>query len=79
MTTHLITVNKMAEAKTATARKTAETKKTTTAKKTCARKRAVKPAQPKHIGIVSNDTWLEPFEDAIRGRHEPFWRSCRWR
>lgn len=23
-----------------------------------------------HIGIVKNDSWLEPFEDAIRGRHE---------
>ena len=26
--------------------------------------------QPKHIGLVQNDSWLEPFEDAIRGRHE---------
>ena len=25
---------------------------------------------PKHIGLVCNDSWLEPFEDAIRGRHE---------
>ena len=23
-----------------------------------------------HIGLVKNDAWLEPFEDAIRGRHE---------
>ena len=23
-----------------------------------------------HIGLVQNDSWLEPFEDAIRGRHE---------
>ena len=23
-----------------------------------------------HIGLVKNDPWLEPFEDAIRGRHE---------
>ncbi len=23
-----------------------------------------------HIGLVKNDSWLEPFEDAIRGRHE---------
>ena len=26
--------------------------------------------QPKHIGLVQNDSWLEPFEDAIRGRHD---------
>ena len=25
---------------------------------------------PKHIGLVQNDSWLEPFEDAIRGRHD---------
>ncbi len=24
----------------------------------------------KHIGIVKNDSWLEPYEDAIRGRHD---------
>jgi len=29
-----------------------------------------KSAAPKHIGLVQNDGWLEPFEDAIRGRHE---------
>ena len=23
-----------------------------------------------HIGLVKNDPWLEPFEDAIRGRHD---------
>ena len=23
-----------------------------------------------HIGLVTHDPWLEPFEDAIRGRHE---------
>ena len=26
--------------------------------------------QPKHIGLVQNDSWLEPFEEAIRGRHD---------
>ncbi|MBQ6966253.1 MAG: alpha amylase C-terminal domain-containing protein [Bacteroidaceae bacterium] len=26
--------------------------------------------QVKHIGIVQNDPWLEPFEGAIRGRHD---------
>ena len=25
---------------------------------------------PEHIGLVKNDPWLEPFEDAIRGRHD---------
>ena len=29
-----------------------------------------KPCVPKHIGIVKNDMYLEPYEDAIRGRHE---------
>ena len=29
-----------------------------------------KPAPVKHIGIVKNDPWLEPFEGAICGRHE---------
>ena len=23
-----------------------------------------------HIGLVKNDKWLEPFEDAIKGRHD---------
>ncbi len=27
-------------------------------------------AQEKHIGLVEHDSWLEPYEDAIRGRHE---------
>jgi len=25
--------------------------------------------QAEHIGLVANDKWLEPFEDAIKGRH----------
>ena len=29
-----------------------------------------KAATPQHIGIVKNDPWLEPFEGAIRGRHD---------
>ena len=29
-----------------------------------------KTVQPKHIGLVKNDPYLEPYEDAIRGRHE---------
>ncbi len=41
------------------------------AKKSACRSKAVKAAaKPKHIGIVKNDPWLEPFEDAIRGRHD---------
>ena len=27
-------------------------------------------AQSQHIGIVQHDGWLEPFEEAIRGRHD---------
>ena len=51
------------------------TKKETTAKKTVAKKAAAKKAAapksaPEHIGLVRNDSWLEPFEDAIRGRHD---------
>ena len=44
-------------------------------KKICIRKKAAKAAAPKkkepaHIGLVKNDSWLEPFEGAIRGRHD---------
>ena len=62
----------------AAAKKPAATKKTT-AQKTTARKCATKkPAalkvvdqkEPEHIGLVRNDGWLEPFEAAIRGRHD---------
>lgn len=38
------------------------TKKNTPAKKSTAKKA--------HIGLVKNDSWLEPFEDAIVGRHQ---------
>ncbi|MBP3755799.1 MAG: alpha amylase C-terminal domain-containing protein, partial [Prevotella sp.] len=31
---------------------------------------ASRSAAPAHIGLVKNDSWLEPFEDAIRGRHD---------
>ena len=27
-------------------------------------------SQPEHIGLVANDGYLAPYEDAIRGRHE---------
>ena len=48
------------------------TKKTTTkkapVKKTSAKTTKVK--EPSHIGLVKNDAYLAPYEDAIRGRHE---------
>ena len=44
------------------------TKKTTTKKVTT--KKAKKVEEPKHIGLVRDDSWLEPFEQAIRGRHD---------
>ena len=39
------------------------------------KKKGVKPKQKSqvtasHIGLVACDPWLEPFEDAIKGRHE---------
>ena len=34
------------------------------------KKKADKPAAVKHIGLVKNDGYLEPFENAIKGRHE---------
>ena len=37
-------------------------------KKTTPEKKTTKTA--KHIGIVKNDPYLEPYEDAIRGRYE---------
>ena len=48
------------------------TTKKTTVKKTTAKKTAPKKKVevPQHIGLVRNDSWLEPFEDAIRGRHD---------
>ena len=46
----------------------ATTKKTTTKKVTT--KKAKKVEEPKHIGLVRDDSWLEPFEQAIRGRHD---------
>ena len=48
--------------KTSAATKTTATPKTKTATKTT--------VAPKHIGIVKNDPYLEPYEDAIRGRHD---------
>ena len=49
-------------------------KKETTPKKSATKKVAVKKIvdqkEPEHIGLVRNDSWLEPFEAAIRGRHD---------
>ena len=42
-------------------------KKTATSKAAAGAK---KSKVPKHIGLVKNDAYLEPFEDAIRGRHD---------
>ena len=53
--------------KTTTAKPAA--KKTTTAKK-AAPKKVKKVEEPQHIGLVRDDGWLEPFEQAIRGRHD---------
>ena len=39
-------------------------------KKTTAEKKPTKAKAPKHIGLVKNDGYLEPYEDAIRGRHD---------
>src|SRR5574344_1019550 len=40
----------------------------TTKAKTTSKSKPVE--MPKHIGIVASDPWLEPFEDAIKGRHD---------
>ena len=45
------------------------TKKTTTPAKGVKAK-TKKTVLPKHIGLVENDPYLEPYEGAIRGRHE---------
>ena len=60
----------MAETK-KTPKKTATSKTSTKAKtmRRCAKKE-VQPVAPQHIGIVSRDPWLEPYENAIRGRHD---------
>ena len=33
-------------------------------------KKSGRTSRTKHIGLVRNDSYLEPFEDAIKGRHE---------
>ena len=47
-----------------------KTNATTCKQKQAKAKAPKKPATPKHIGLVKNDRWLEPYEDAIRGRHD---------
>ena len=61
----------MAETKNPTNKATKNTiaTKKTTAKKTSVKKTSA-PYVPQHIGIVARDPWLEPFENAIRGRHD---------
>ena len=27
-------------------------------------------SEQNHIGLVAHDSWLEPYENAIRGRHD---------
>lgn len=53
------------------AKKAAAPKKTTTKKVTVKKaEKIVDQTEPQHIGLVQNDSWLEPFEGAIRGRHD---------
>ena len=59
----------MAETKKTTDGKPAASKKNGCARKSCATRKAAKASVPQHIGLVKNDKWLEPFEEAIRGRH----------
>ena len=40
------------------------------AAKPAAKRAPRKAAAPKHIKLVQNDPWLEPFEGAIQGRHD---------
>ena len=51
--------------------KAAEDKSVKKAKatKTAKVSKTAKEKAPKHIGLVKNDPWLEPFEEAIKGRH----------
>ena len=56
--------------KTTTTAKKAPVKKAAAEKKTTAKKAVKKVQEPQHIGLVRDDSWLEPFEDAIRGRHD---------
>ena len=61
----------MAETKNTTRKATAARKPSAKAKtkRQCAKKE-VQLVASQHIGIVSRDPWLEPYENAIRGRHD---------
>lgn len=54
----------------ATKKTTVKAEEKTAAKRKCATRKSAAPKAPKHIGLVKNDQWLEPYEDAIRGRHD---------
>lgn len=51
-------------------KKNAEGVAKTSAKPKTAKRSTRKPATPKRLNIVKNDSWLEPFEAAIQGRHD---------
>ena len=52
-------------------KKAAAPKKAVAPKKVCKKTvKIVDQKEPEHIGLVRNDGWLEPFEGAIRGRHD---------
>ena len=44
--------------------------KTDKTKKACKACKKNGQDAPKHIGLVKNDGYLEPFENAIKGRHD---------
>ena len=46
------------------------TKKTNTATSATPAAKTKRVCKPKHIGLVKNDSWLEPYEGAIVGRHQ---------
>ena len=63
--------NKSMATKKETTAKKPVAKKITATKRTCKKTVKVEESKaPEHIGLVRNDSWLEPFEDAIRGRHD---------
>ena len=47
-----------------------KTEDKTVKKKTTATKTARRPRQPKVLNIIKHDPWLEPYADAITGRHQ---------
>lgn len=51
-------------------KKNAEEVVKNSAKPETAKRSTRKPTKPKRLNIVKNDSWLEPFESAIQGRHD---------